>query len=112
MTPEQILAAKTPGVAAKRLHKWLQEWSKNHSGLPENISLWDPERSSQLGYGKHWSIAWEEGPFEWTMIAAGCELTGPQRGVYSALGPFPGGIHGPGWYCEQQNHWMITFVKD
>ena len=33
--------------------------------------------------GNHVDLIWEGGPFEWTMIAAGTDMLGPEFGNYS-----------------------------
>jgi|SRR5580704_5070079 hypothetical protein len=109
--PIDVTSTKTPGAAAKKLHAYLRQWAKDTSYGPAlDLFLWSPEETENKGYGKFWAVVWESGPFEWPMITAGCRIE--HGGIYSQPGPFPGGLRGRGWWTEQQNDWMILFIKD
>jgi len=56
-------------------------------------------------------VVWEEGPFEWTMICAGCTLFGPSNGNYSEVGDFPNGISNNNVYAEADNHYSVSFYN-
>lgn len=113
MTPEKVLAAKTTATAAKRFYEWICEQAKDLGQKPEReCFLWSPDKAREMGYSKHWMVVWEAGPFEWTMLTAGCSLCGPSVGVYSKPGPFPDGIHGKGWWTEPKNHFTLNFYED
>jgi hypothetical protein len=47
------------------------------------------------------------------MVTAGCQLSGPERGVYSERGPFADHpLHGARWNCEPYNNWLLCFYED
>ncbi len=107
--PREVLAAFTVAKAAKVFHSWLRSQAMLLGSDPEQVALWSPAKSAEMGYGYFWSFPWEEGPHEWTMITAGSTLHAGSTGVYSTPGPFPNGLRSRRWYAEAQNHWMLYF---
>jgi hypothetical protein len=109
---QTVAAQKRVDLGASLFFGWLSDQATKLGYDPKGIRLWDPETAETMGCGRHWTISWEEGPFEWTMITAGCTLTGPSQGSYSTPGPFLGGLSGPGWFAEPKNNYTLCFIKD
>jgi hypothetical protein len=104
VTAEKVLEAKTPAAAAKRFHTWLTEtWDAR------GAVLWSPAETKERGWGSGWSVCWEEGPFEWTMVSAGSDIGAGETGCYSTPGPFPTGLRGEGWMAEPYNGFVLGF---
>jgi len=104
MTAAKVLEAKTPAGAAKRLFAFLVERYE-----AKGIFLWSPEETKEHGFGSGWSVCWEEGPFEWTMVSAGSDIGAGETGCYSTPGPFPTGLRGEGWNAEPYNGFVMGF---
>ena len=107
MTPAKILKAKTAKTAAKLFHEYLCKIKGSDSGL----YLWSPEETRERGWGSGWAVCWEEGPYEWTMISAGCTLHAGSSGVYSKPGPFKDGLGNKCWYAEPYNSFVLNFYE-
>ena len=106
----RTLKAKTPKGAASEVAKYLKEYTDN-TGL--GVTILDPKRSAECGYGDCWTVVWEEGPYEWTMISAGSALTCGETGDYATPGDWPKGISNEHVFCEAYSgHVLCFFVKD
>lgn len=111
MTPNEVLASSTPQEAATRLAEWLREHCSESGSDPKNVFLWSPDEAKERGWGSGWTVCWEEGPFEWAMISAGCTLYAGEFGTYSQPGPFPNGLSGKKWFAEQYNSFILNFYE-
>lgn len=105
--PEEFAAGMAPRIleatyirlAVRRFYDWLCVHARiRGTSKPGLLAPLKRER-------RHWSVHWEEGPHDWVQISMGLTFAGRERG------PFPHGLHGPGWYAEPQNHWMMNFHK-
>ncbi len=103
-TAQDVLNAKTPAGAAKALVAFLKE---HHNA--QDISLWSPKEARERGRSPAWTVLWESGPFNWTVVSAGSTITAGESGAYSTPGPFPSGLATPNWHAEPCNSQMIAF---
>jgi len=111
MTPKKVLESKTVKMAAARFAEWLRAECRKSGDSDEFLFLWSPAESRDRGYGDCWTVCWEDGPFEWTMVCAGSGLYGAEMGDYGSPGPFPNGLDGDGWHSEPQNGFMLCFYS-
>lgn len=111
MTPEEVLRATSPKEAATKFAEWLRIQCREIGNNEAHLFLWSPEEAKRRGYGSGWSVCWEEGPFDWTMVSAGSSLYAGELGNYGSPGPFPEGLDGDGWYSEMYNTFIISFYE-
>lgn len=85
---------KTASGVAKAVYKIIQKECRDYGLNPQiETALMSPEESQRRGYGFNWSIAWESGPYDWTIV---------QAGKQSYDGAF---------YFEPYNSFVLTIAK-
>jgi hypothetical protein len=65
-----IQNAKTARGMAGAVYKAVSKFHKLCGGSPEYVYLWSPDETEQRGYGRCWAVCWEEGPYEWAIMAS------------------------------------------
>ena len=94
---------KTSRGAATALHRVLQSVCRQHGMDPDiELSLMDPDRSEQCGYGRVWRVMWESGPHDWGVVLSCGGDTAPLLGVEIIMG---------GWHMEPYYGFDVGFYE-
>jgi hypothetical protein len=105
---EYQITAKTPQGAANQLLRAIQ---KMPGGERAYVHI------DESPYGNAPTVCWEEGPYEWTIVATGLgdiwaeEMGGNLTDAYQRnAATF--GLHGqPQWFAEPVNGYTLSFYK-
>jgi hypothetical protein len=111
-----IKTAKTPRGMASAVHKVISKLQTQMGGSPQYVYLWSPDESEQRGYGKNWSVCWEEGPYEWAYCVSAGEFFGGEEFAIEA-----GRKGNPTWeaqmlenehvFCEPYTSYVLCFFN-
>lgn len=83
--------AKTPKGLAMEIKKYLER-----DCLAEDVNIWNPKKTKEMGHGDFWAVVSEDAPFEWTM-----GLSGWNKDI----------ANHPTVDVECQNGWMLCLFK-
>ena len=63
--------ALEPEPIARVIHKVLREKCTEYGMNPDiETFISSPKQTKEAGYGDHWRVSWESGPFEWAIGAS------------------------------------------
>jgi len=106
------ITAKTAGGAAKQLYRHLLHICKELEQDDDAVVL---RRPGEGEWTRGWEVCWEEGPYEWAIIATGPgdiyeeELYGT---LYQRPATFPGLVsEGAKWYAEPGWSFSLGFIN-
>ena len=105
------ITAKTTRGAAQQLYDYLRELAVQLGNNPEYVYFWSISESEERGYGKCYTVCWEEGPFDWAVaLSGGTSIYAGELGNYS----LPAEIDvncGEYWFAEPYNGFIMGFYR-
>ena len=106
------ITARTPAGAAKQLHRHIETLCDEVGQSTEYVILRTPQESER----GCWEVIWEEGPYEWAIVASmgGDIYEAELGGTGQRLQPtFPGlsASANSGWFAEPATSYTLCFYR-
>jgi hypothetical protein len=114
MKPLNLKQYKSAETAARKLHAWVCEKSRELGQDPAiETALWSPEQAAARGYSKSWMVCWESGPYDWAVaLSLGSAYTAGETGRYSEPDREVQMLGANGWFCEPYYSFNLSFIED